>query len=145
MSLTLAKQRYASGARSNPDRDEVVAGYRRRAKRRATEAWGVTLASCPKQILESVPDWDDRINYTADQLLLQAERILCSDPTPLQEHPAVLRWDRLKERKKREIHNKNGVPDPSVCQGIYWRSHPQGRKLSTPEQRTAEKGGGFYA
>lgn len=103
----------------------------------------MTLESNPGKILELVPNWDDQIDYTPDQLLLQAERILCLDPTPFQEHPVILRWDRLKERKKREIYNKNGIPDPSICQGMYWRAHPQGRKFNTSEKRKASALG-FY-
>lgn len=36
----------------------------------------------------------------------------------------------LANRKKREIYNKNGKPDPSFVSGLYWRQHPHGRKIN---------------
>lgn len=57
----------------------------------------------------------------------------------------------LYNRKRREIHVKDGIPDPAFTmdrwgkhptQGIYNRSHPQGRKINTEEQR--KKNGASY-
>lgn len=58
----------------------------------------------------------------------------------------------LYNRKRREIHVKDGIPDPAFTmdrwgkrptQGIYNRAHPQGRKINTPEQR-AKNGASWY-
>lgn len=58
----------------------------------------------------------------------------------------------LYNRKRREIHVKDGIPDPAYTmdrwgkrptQGIYNRAHPQGRKINTPEQR-AKHGASYY-
>lgn len=55
-------------------------------------------------------------------------------------------------RKRREIHVKDGIPDPAytmdrwgkrTTQGLYHRTHPQGRKVNTPEQRR-RNGASFY-
>lgn len=58
----------------------------------------------------------------------------------------------LYNRKRREIHVQDGIPDPAFTmdrwgkrptQGIYNRAHPQGRKINTPEQR-AKNGASWY-
>lgn len=58
----------------------------------------------------------------------------------------------LYNRKRREIHVKDGVPDPAFTmdrwgkrptQGMYIRTHPQGRKVNTDEQRKTN-GASFY-
>lgn len=58
----------------------------------------------------------------------------------------------LYNRKRREIHVKDGVPDPAFTmdrwgkrpvQGMYYRVHPQGRKQNTEEQRK-RNGASFY-
>ncbi len=55
-------------------------------------------------------------------------------------------------RKRREIHVKDGIPDPAFTmdrwnkrptQGIYNRVHPLGRKVNTPAQRAAS-GASYY-
>lgn len=51
--------------------------------------------------------------------------------------------EHLYSRKRREIYNINGVPDPNIASGNYWRSHPQGRKINTPEQRK-RNGASYY-
>lgn len=58
----------------------------------------------------------------------------------------------LYNRKRREIHVKDGVPDPAFTmdrwgkrptQGMYNRTHPQGRKVNTEEQRKTN-GASFF-
>lgn len=141
---SLAKHRYGTGARSNQDRDAIRQDANFRNRWRRTEAWGADLGDNPKKILELVPDFDAAINYTADQLLLQAERILCEDDRGIGEYPAILRKSHIENRKRREIYVNSGTPDPSVVQGIYNRTHPQGRKYKSPEERKAN-GDSFYA
>jgi hypothetical protein len=64
----------------------------------------------------------------------------------------ILTEAHLYNRKRREIHASEGVVDPAFTldrwgkrpiQGLYQRSHPQGRKTNTPEQRKSS-GSGFY-
>lgn len=49
----------------------------------------------------------------------------------------------LEQRRKREIYTANGVPDPEIVSGLYYRTHPQGRKVNTEEQRR-KSGAAFY-
>lgn len=54
----------------------------------------------------------------------------------------ILFEEHLASRRRREIYNKFGAPDPSIQQGMYYRPHPQGRKVNSPEQR--KKNGASY-
>lgn len=56
---------------------------------------------------------------------------------------AILFEDHLHQRRKREIYNANGIPDPEIVSGIFNRTHPQGRKVNTDEQRK-RNGASFY-
>ena len=152
MSITRANRLFSTGARSNSDREDIQQDKSFRSRWKKISAWGATLDMAPGAILRTVPEWDPKATYTPNELLLQAERFLCLDPKPLQEDPAVLRLDRLQERTRREIYNENGIPDPSIVQGLYWRSHPQGRSFKegwVPDQGSTKEGGrnnasGFY-
>lgn len=55
----------------------------------------------------------------------------------------VLFEEHLYSRKRREIYNQNGVPDPSINEGMFWRTHPQGRKVNSNDQRK-KHGASFY-
>lgn len=55
----------------------------------------------------------------------------------------ILFENHLQDRRKREIFTSLGVPDPSIKRGIYNRTHPQGRKVNTPEQRK-KNGASFF-
>lgn len=57
------------------------------------------------------------------------------DPILFEEH--------LASRKRREIYNSVGVPDPSIQSGLYNRTHPEGRKVNSPEQRR-RNGASFF-
>lgn len=87
------------------------------------------------RIKNEVPDFQEGIDYTPRELLLLAEKMLIKDPKPVNEAPAILLIPHLRDRQKREIYNQNGVPDPSICEGLYWRTHPQGR-IVRPEGNT---------
>lgn len=56
------------------------------------------------------------------------------DPILFEEH--------FQSRRKREIYTSIGTPDPEIVQGLYNRTHPQGRKVNSPEQR--QKHGASY-
>lgn len=47
----------------------------------------------------------------------------------------ILFEDHYIDRRRREVYNSTGAPDPEIVSGLYNRTHPKGRKTSTPEQR----------
>lgn len=47
----------------------------------------------------------------------------------------ILFESHLYARKRREIMVNSGTPDPSIVQGCYNRTHPQGRKVNDPADR----------
>jgi hypothetical protein len=55
----------------------------------------------------------------------------------------ILFEEHLQQRRRREIYNTQGVPDPQIKSGIYNRIHPQGRKVNSAEQRK-KNGASFY-
>jgi len=81
-------------------------------------------------IRHEVPDFDPALaqEYTRRELALLAEKILLEDPKLCTEHPAWLSVGRLRERQRREIYCAAGTPDPNIVAGMYWRTHPEGRK-----------------
>lgn len=46
-------------------------------------------------------------------------------------------------RRRREIYTESGTPDPGLVIGMYHRTHPQGRKVNSEEQRK-RNGASFY-
>lgn len=57
-------------------------------------------------------------------------------------HP-ILFEEHLKNRQRREIYTQIGTPDPSIVAGIFNRTHPQGRKVNSADQRKRH-GASFY-
>lgn len=55
----------------------------------------------------------------------------------------ILFEEHFQSRKRREIYNQLGTPDPSIVSGIYNRTHPQGRKVNSEEQRK-RNGASFF-
>lgn len=47
----------------------------------------------------------------------------------------ILFESHLHNRRRREIYNAEGIPDPSIVSGIYNRFHPNGRKINSLDQR----------
>lgn len=47
----------------------------------------------------------------------------------------ILFEEHFQSRKRREIYTAQGTPDPNIVSGIYNRTHPQGRKVNSLEQR----------
>lgn len=76
------------------------------------------------------------LEYMADEIL----RASFTHPKAHQEHPMVLLEEHLKSRKRREIYVGTGIPDPSIVSGLYWRTHPEGRKFNVERLN----GEGFY-
>jgi hypothetical protein len=55
----------------------------------------------------------------------------------------ILFEEHFHSRKRREIYTSVGTPDPSIVAGIYNRTHPQGRKVNSEEQRK-RNGASFF-
>lgn len=55
----------------------------------------------------------------------------------------ILFEEHFQSRRRREIYTSLGTPDPSIVAGIYNRTHPQGRKVNSEEQRK-RNGASFF-
>jgi hypothetical protein len=58
------------------------------------------------------------------------------------ENPVLFK-EHFDSRKRREIYTACGTPDPEIVSGIYNRTHPQGRKVNSPDQRK-KNGASWY-
>ena len=56
---------------------------------------------------------------------------------------SILFENHLRDRHRREIQTSIGTPDPSIARGMYNRTHPQGRKVNSQEQRK-RNGASFF-
>lgn len=99
------------------------------------------------------PDGGPLVDSTGDQLYVDFPELQCKNghvwykgegkrrgndgPNP------ILFADHLKTRQKREIYTTVGTPDPSIVAGMFNRTHPQGRKVNSKEQRS-KHGASFY-
>ena len=92
-------------------------------------------------------NWDAVKDPTPKELDEIATLILRADvkkrPLGIKGENPILFEEHLKNRHKREIFNKAGVPDPAFGQGIYNRQHPEGRKVNSDEQRK-RNGASYY-
>jgi hypothetical protein len=91
--------------------------------------------------LRELPDYDPDLDYTPYDLMMLAEKILLEDQKPPTEEPMYLNIPMLMNRQKREVYVTNGIPDPAYKEGLYWRTHPNGRKVS---ENRRETNSGFY-
>lgn len=55
----------------------------------------------------------------------------------------ILFENHLQDRRRREIYTAQGTPDPAIKQGMYNRTHPQGRKVNSDDQRR-RNGASFF-
>lgn len=55
----------------------------------------------------------------------------------------ILFKEHFDSRKRREIYTACGTPDPEIVSGMYNRTHPQGRKVNSEEQRR-KNGASFF-
>lgn len=55
----------------------------------------------------------------------------------------ILFKNHLDDRRRREIYTANGTPDPGIQRGMYNRTHPQGRKVNSDQQRK-KNGASFF-
>lgn len=118
--------------------DDSVTGWKRRPSYRKDER------------IEFDPNRDDytarELEQLADQMLRDQAREI--DPETGKERgiggeDPILFAEHLYQRQKREILNENGVPEPGLVQGMYYRAHPEGRKINSEEQRK-KHGASYY-
>lgn len=92
-------------------------------------------------------DFSNRqLEAEADRILREAAKTI--DPGTGRERGIggenpILFEDHLHQRRRREIQCENGTPDPGIVVGLYNRTHPQGRKVNSPDQRK-RNGASYY-
>lgn len=142
---------------SNPKQSGMLTGGGRKgAKIRRNVVRGSLLRRHPRfedfpdvhitdsyEVKSRVPAFEEGREYSQRQLMLLAEKMILEDPKPLKEEPYVLSMDQYRERMRREIYVADGIPQPHVVQGMYWRTHPQGRKWADKDKRKRTSQG-FY-
>lgn len=112
-------------------------------------SWGLEKESLP-----TIVDWrPEHEDYKSWQLDRFADRILWESIDAGHksgQYPAVLMFEHIKERRKKEIYVASGIPDETVThdlspdgQTMYWRTHPKGRTVNDEELRK-RSGSSFY-
>lgn len=85
--------------------------------------------------LEAIAYWLLRDDLdTVDEETGKKKGLRGKDPILFEEH--------IFQRRRREILNINGVPDPAIQAGVYWRPHQNGRTVNSEQARKA--GSGYY-
>lgn len=98
-------------------------------------------------VFEEGKDYTPReLEQLADQLLRAEARSI--DPETGKERgiggdKPILFEEHIHQRRRREILNENGVPDPALGRGLYFRTHPEGRKVNSEEARK-KHGASYY-
>lgn len=95
----------------------------------------------------------DAVDEAGHKLVLAFEQYVCDNGHKWSEGEGkrrgvdgdnpILFPEHEQSRKRREIYTSLGTPDPSIVQGIYNRTHPQGRKVNSKEQRS-KNGASYY-
>lgn len=105
----------------------------------------------PTGFTESIPE--DIEDGSGNKLTLEFEEYLC--PKGHSWYPGegqlkgiggdnpILFEEHFQSRKRREIYTAQGTPDPSIVSGMYNRTHPNGRKVNSVEQRK-RNGASFF-
>jgi hypothetical protein len=107
--------------------------------------------------IESLPARDEggdpKTDDNGDVLYVDFPEIVCEDghrwykgegkARTIQGRNPILFENHLQDRRRREIYTSVGTPDPSIQRGMYNRTHPQGRKVNTKEQRQ-KNGASFF-
>ena len=133
-------------AKTSRDQRYATPYARRLGKsRQIQQQVGVDRRSRPYDEPYEIPEYVEGQRYSKTELTLMAEEMLrkqAANELPAREEPAILLWHMYKDRLRREIYVGTGIPDPSIESGIYWRTHPQGRKVNSEERR--DRGACFY-
>lgn len=100
-------------------------------------------------LIESLPQTDDDGNAEVDEagntLFVEFPELICEQghrwykgegkSRGIDGKNPILFKNHLDDRRRREIYTSVGTPDPAINRGMYNRTHPQGRKVNTAEQR----------
>lgn len=111
----------------------------------------------PTGLVESVPQADDDGNPVEDDngdiLYVDFPELQCENDHRWYEGEGkarsiagknpILFENHMQDRKRREIYTSIGTPDPSIQRGLYNRTHPNGRKVNSDEQRK-RNGASFF-
>lgn len=89
----------------------------------------------------TLEDFDPNKEWARDELD-HFGTLMMKEAQPLTEDPVVLDYNRYRERVKREIYLSSGNMDNIVSPGMYWRTHPNGRRVNSDEQK--KKNGTSY-
>lgn len=91
------------------------------------------------------------MDYTPRELSMIADQLLADDANAIDPETGKrkgIKGDNailLSERQDYDkwVQNKNGYPEPEIASGMYWRTHPEGRKVNSKEQRE-KNGAGWW-
>jgi hypothetical protein len=81
-----------------------------------------------------IPEYHPGRSYTRNELEWMADFTIFEHPS-YQPDGTILSEGMWKSRLKHEIYSTRGTPDPNIVSGLYWRTHPQGLKWRTKEER----------
>jgi hypothetical protein len=96
--------------------------------------------------------FDTNTEYSDKQLEAYSTALLRDDAKENKNsaETGILFEEHLQSRRRREVYTKVGVPDDSITSGLskdgqmmYWRTHPEGRKVNSNQQRS-DNGASFY-
>jgi hypothetical protein len=97
-------------------------------------------------------EFDPSVDYSKRELEILADQYLRDDARSINPETGkekgiggdnpILFAEHEYSRRRREIYVTEGTPDPSLVSGIYFRTHPQGRKVNSETQR--KKNGASY-
>lgn len=137
--------------------DEILRVDSKREICRRCDEKGTFDYGAPTGELESLPQADEEgnpvVDDNGDTLFVDYPELQCKrghrwykgegksrgigGPNP------ILFENHLQDRRRREIYTSVGTPDPSIAQGMYNRTHPQGRKVNSKDQRK-KNGASFF-
>lgn len=132
--------------------DELLRADSKREMCRKCGKYG-TETGVIESMPQADPDGDPITDEEGNTLYMDFPEIACEDghrwykgegkARTIQGKNPILFANHLQDRRRREIYTSIGTPDPSIQQGIYNRTHPQGRKVNSTEQRK-RNGASFF-
>jgi hypothetical protein len=96
--------------------------------------------------------FDTKEEYTDKELEAYSTALLREDQKENKNSgdTGILFEEHLQSRRRREVYTKAGVPDDAITSGLskdgqmmYWRTHPEGRKVNSKQQRK-DNGASFF-
>jgi hypothetical protein len=103
-----------------------------------------------KDYEKELEPFDPNKEYTARELEAYANQMLREDIAENKEGPRVLFQEHIEPKWRKEVNSTSGTVDDAITnsmsndgQRIYNRTHPQGRKVNSPESRKRH-GASYY-